>query len=67
MRRANALPAMFPISRDPPEGGTTNSIREANEILYALGSFQFLGIPPKGEHYHNQPVLVEWFNYVSNF
>jgi len=37
----------FPISRDPPEGGTrlvTNSLREADE------SFQFLGIPPKGEH-----------------
>ena len=37
---------MFLISRDPPEGGTTLS------FYYLLGdfSFQFLGIPPKGEH-----------------
>ena len=37
----------FPISRDPPEGGT------GWEKLYAPSesSFQFLGIPPKGELY----------------
>ena len=35
----------FPISRDPPEGGTF--------IFLVIGrskpSFQFVGIPPKGE------------------
>ena len=36
----------FPISRDPPEGGTTLRSR----FCVPLGvSFQFLGIPPKGE------------------
>jgi hypothetical protein len=36
---------MFPISRDPPEGGTTPiTLRPAANF-----SFQFLGIPPKGE------------------
>jgi len=39
---------MFPISRDPPEGGTVyNTIAEVYEVFQ---SFQFLGIPPKGEH-----------------
>ena len=37
----------FPISRDPPEGGTT-LVRLG---LPGYGSFQFLGIPPKGELY----------------
>ena len=37
----------FPISRDPPEGGT--SIRQLQKVR--LTCFQFLGIPPKGEHY----------------
>ena len=38
----------FPISRDPPEGGTIIRV----ERLYSniLLCFQFLGIPPKGEH-----------------
>jgi len=37
---------VFPISRDPPEGGTPVSVDKER----AAGScFQFLGIPPKGE------------------
>ena len=36
----------FPISRDPPEGGTI----DANNLdVKSKSSFQFLGIPPKGE------------------
>ena len=39
---------MFPISRDPPEGGTQTSLQRT---LGPTGwCFQFLGIPPKGEH-----------------
>ena len=38
---------MFPISRDPPEGGTL--LRSVPKALPTT-SFQFLGIPPKGEH-----------------
>ena len=36
----------FPISRDPPEGGTLGvvSLPTREDV-----SFQFLGIPPKGE------------------
>ena len=36
----------FPISRDPPEGGTVK-----RRSLHGCGivRFQFLGIPPKGE------------------
>ena len=37
---------MFPISRDPPEGGTDHRRRLAR---HRRPSFQFLGIPPKGE------------------
>ena len=37
----------FPISRDPPEGGTLRICR-AVRVVHQL-SFQFLGIPPKGE------------------
>ena len=44
LRRAKAL-AKFPISRDPPEGGT--SYLHLSSGL--LERFQFLGIPPKGE------------------
>ena len=36
----------FPISRDPPEGGTAE---EFIHVGYSGESFQFLGIPPKGE------------------
>jgi len=38
---------MFPISRDPPEGGTTDS--QLDKAPKVKTSFQFLGIPPKGE------------------
>ena len=37
---------MFPISRDPPEGGTC---RDQWPVHYCDSRFQFLGIPPKGE------------------
>ena len=37
---------MFPISRDPPEGGT-RWVPALPEVQPA--GFQFLGIPPKGE------------------
>ena len=41
------MPERFPISRDPPEGGT----RIGNPTLGSIPlCFQFLGIPPKGEH-----------------
>lgn len=36
----------FPISRDPPEGGTTKILDARKK---ELERFQFLGIPPKGE------------------
>ena len=40
---------MFPISRDPPEGGTGG---DPSSFWDGMGGFQFLGIPPKGEpHY----------------
>ena len=44
--RINGTYAGFPISRDPPEGGTDPP--EAAEAR-GLEGFQFLGIPPKGE------------------
>ena len=37
---------MFPISRDPPEGGTRTA--QPGGVV-AKRRFQFLGIPPKGE------------------
>ena len=36
----------FPISRDPPEGGTAVWTDGCLQEIYG---FQFLGIPPKGE------------------
>ena len=39
----------FPISRDPPEGGTCSLLLRRLGWLPPDGSFQFLGIPPKGE------------------
>ena len=39
---------MFPISRDPPEGGTWPRWQGGCALPHI--SFQFLGIPPKGEH-----------------
>ena len=38
---------LFPISRDPPEGGTSLLTPKRGKCL-RMG-FQFLGIPPKGE------------------
>ena len=35
----------FPISRDPPEGGTSTPLA----LGFMKSCFQFLGIPPKGE------------------
>ena len=37
---------MFPISRDPPEGGTPSNLPI---VFRSARGFQFLGIPPKGE------------------
>jgi len=37
---------LFPISRDPPEGGTWT---QNMTVTPSYSSFQFLGIPPKGE------------------
>ena len=57
-----ALGWMFPISRDPPEGGTV-TIRERRKSIWC---FQFLGIPPKGERLINN---MDWTmeKVVSNF
>ena len=38
---------LFPISRDPPEGGTP--LYKGERIRFTEWGFQFLGIPPKGE------------------
>ena len=38
----------FPISRDPPEGGTVDWLLD--HMDWSVQCFQFLGIPPKGEH-----------------
>jgi len=40
-------PSKFPISRDPPEGGTLDG--PLCKPVWLHRSFQFLGIPPKGE------------------
>ena len=40
--------AKFPISRDPPEGGT-GKLEPKDLYQWASERFQFLGIPPKGE------------------
>ena len=51
----------FPISRDPPEGGTGNHV---NAGLCSLNCcFQFLGIPPKGEreYYEALKFIKDWF------
>ena len=39
----------FPISRDPPEGGTAMPAPAQPAAPVTKASFQFLGIPPKGE------------------
>jgi len=55
---------LFPISRDPPEGGTSQ--RCPSTLHGSLGSFQFLGIPPKGEHEIHERANFA-FGTVSNF
>ena len=46
----------FPISRDPPEGGTT-IVSFLGTLLFVPCRFQFLGIPPKGEQVYVIPCL----------
>ena len=47
---------VFPISRDPPEGGTYWLILETG--WNRVGKrFQFLGIPPKGEHNKGEEII----------
>ena len=52
----------FPISRDPPEGGTNKK----DPLRDPWRGFQFLGIPPKGEHFDRIRVTSRR-NSVSNF
>ena len=47
---------LFPISRDPPEGGTSLG-RERHKPAYS--SFQFLGIPPKGEQHKRLQIYLD--------
>ena len=57
------LTKVFPISRDPPEGGTGVYM----EPVITIFSFQFLGIPPKGERERYTCIFAKhWFR-VSNF
>ena len=42
----SSMEILFPISRDPPEGGTRYIVRD---FVSFWNGFQFLGIPPKGE------------------
>ena len=44
---------LFPISRDPPEGGTY--LIAAPYCDSRRDGFQFLGIPPKGEQHGDYP------------
>ena len=53
----------FPISRDPPEGGTGTI---PYKVPRSRGSFQFLGIPPKGER-ETLTINLGLHNVVSNF
>ena len=55
---------LFPISRDPPEGGTPFKI--GRDGTREEVSFQFLGIPPKGERNDHSMTGVE-IPEVSNF
>ena len=52
---------VFPISRDPPEGGTFTGLTQ--QQLEWLLCFQFLGIRPKGEHRLSEPgtTVLYWF------
>ena len=54
----------FPISRDPPEGGTSWS--SPSHRGRRIDVFQFLGIPPKGELKHGYLGLI-YIRLFSNF
>ena len=45
---------MFPISRDPPEGGKIVFWKTSR---VGQSCFQFLGIPPKGEQSSGYPTI----------
>ena len=55
----------FPISRDPPEGGTQEARPDAGRGQ--VRRFQFLGIPPKGEQKDMERVKARLADEVSNF
>ena len=67
MKQRSSIAGMcvtFPISRDPPEGGTSRATPTL--VGQFTASFQFLGIPPKGELFpfitdHVPPPLVSNF------
>ena len=50
----NYANSLFPISRDPPEGGT---VKQPEQAVNCSGGFQFLGIPPKGERQKSSACL----------
>ena len=58
-------PSKFPISRDPPEGGTQPKEHSKHGSINWIARFQFLGIPPKGElpgkvHYEPPRLVVKF-------
>ena len=53
----------FPISRDPPEGGTSERLPYWQPFYFC---FQFLGIPPKGEQGEVSRASLD-LAHVSNF
>jgi hypothetical protein len=57
---------LFPISRDPPEGGTRERM-PGSYWVNPHSSFQFLGIPPKGELCFRNAARIRLFKLVSNF
>ena len=63
-RQHPLISRLFPISRDPPEGGTF-PIREVK--MNTFKCFQFLGIPPKGEPYRAAVKQQRERAQVSNF
>ena len=53
----------FPISRDPPEGGTVKVKVGSDRVHFC---FQFLGIPPKGEP-EQQHLISNRFSHSFQF
>ena len=53
----------FPISRDPPEGGTLNEVT----IREALRQFPISRDPPEGGTPESPSLLLLDFSLVSNF